>query len=82
MVEIEGGYYEWSQEELNDAMNKILKGGTLVIQYNKKKAYINYALGSKEVSFQYANLLVMLNVVGCEGGNFERGERYYDINNR
>lgn len=82
MIEIKGGFFNWPQEALKNSMSKVLKGATLTINSKSKEAWIYDGEMTCPVSVDYANLLVTLNVVGCDSGNFETGERHYNIYNR
>lgn len=81
MLEIGKEYYTWGGEELRRIFERILSGDVVTINYKKEEAHLNYYVGKEtlKVPFDYANLLSKLQVIVEESGNWETGERHYQI---
>lgn len=82
MIEIFGRCYPWGIKSINETMDKILNNAELILDFKNKTAMVKYKKEKYSVAWDYAEALVALNVVGCDSGNWETGERFYNIKER
>jgi len=83
-MEVLGRIYNWSEKAIERVSNRLVNGDELTINYRKKEAWINYYIGkdTERISWDYAEMVIKTGIVNCHSGNFETGERHYNINTR
>jgi len=83
MVFLNGNFYDWNTDALHRVTSRLLANDVLTINYKTEEAYINkYGKDPERIAYDYAVLMVTLQVVAADSGNLSTGEEHYNIKSR
>ena len=82
MIQILDKYYNWSNTAIRRVAKRLLSGDELTMNFKRKEAWINYYIGKEpeQISWDYAEMITKLGILDCHSGNWETGERHFNIN--
>ncbi len=63
---------------MKDVLKKILYGAE-VTTVNGKEAYLKYRNNSQKIDIHNINVLILLEIIEIDSGNFETGERHFRL---
>jgi len=65
--------------DAKNAVARLIQGGVMTLNFKRKKAYINYYVGSRttEVDWEHSKMIKALHYIDMESGNLETGEQHY-----
>jgi hypothetical protein len=65
--------------DAKNAVARLIQGGIMTLNFKRKKAYINYYVGTitTEVDWEHYKMIIDIDYIDMESGNLETGERHY-----